>query len=73
MTRTRARSCEGKKGHASKLDAEAHRQRKIKQGAFYASLIVYRCRHCKKWHVGHPLGSNSIKRTNANRGGSVSR
>lgn len=49
-TRTRARSCEGKVAYAKK-DAQAAANRLYKRTlGFYKA---YRCKFCKKWHVGH--------------------
>jgi ribosomal protein L37AE/L43A len=42
--------CSGKFAHASKANA----QRAIRQGK-HARLQVYRCPHCRAWHIGSSL------------------
>lgn len=53
MTRTQARSCTGKQRHHSKAAADAHRAALIRSGGSRLVIVVYRCPHCRGWHVGH--------------------
>ncbi len=49
---SRRGSCEGKAEHATKALATDHQMSLIRSGA--RNLRVYKCRFCKKFHVGHP-------------------
>jgi hypothetical protein len=51
MTRTRARSCEGKK--TFETHAEAVREADFWRRRVFGRYHAYRCDHCKKFHVGH--------------------
>lgn len=51
LTRTKARSCVGKKRHQDQGGALAHRARLLARGD--TRITVYPCRHCGGWHVGH--------------------
>jgi hypothetical protein len=56
MTTTRARGCDGKHGHDTRAAADRHMRDLIHRcGAAEARLNVYRCRHCRLYHVGHRL------------------
>lgn len=48
----RAQACDGKQAHNTQAQALDHMHSLIRNGA--AHLRVYRCRFCRKWHVGHP-------------------
>lgn len=53
---TRTRQCDGKIAHQRKADAKAHAVRitsSIGTGN-RRRAVVYRCPHCRLWHVGHP-------------------
>lgn len=52
-TRTKARACEGKHGHADKAAALAHIGSLARTGVNPRRLQAYRCMWCKSWHVGH--------------------
>lgn len=53
MTRTRARSCDGKRRHDTKAAAEDQLWALRRAGTARGSMGAYRCRHCDSWHVGH--------------------
>jgi hypothetical protein len=54
VIRTKARDCGGKIPHAGREEAEAHRQRLIRNGAAAHRLKVYRCPADKShFHCGH--------------------
>ena len=61
MTGTRGRACTGKKTHTSRPGADEHRDQLITRGAAPEGIRVYRCRHCRMWHVGHtgPAGQRT--------------
>lgn len=48
---TRARSCEGKFAHPTHDSAQEHLMRMLRAGS--VRLSVYRCKHCRQFHVGH--------------------
>lgn len=62
MTGTRGRACTGKKNHTNSEAAHAHRERLISQGAAPEGVRIYRCRHCRNWHVGHIGPTGRIRR-----------
>jgi hypothetical protein len=51
MRRSRDRACEGKQGHDTRAQAQAHMHNLIRKGNVL--LEVYRCPWCDKYHVGH--------------------
>lgn len=53
MTSTRARACAGKLAHGTRQDALAHLARLVRGGAAPWRLVIYRCRHCSRFHIGH--------------------
>lgn len=53
VTGTQARTCDTKRRHDTKADALAHRAALIRGGASRLLMVVYRCRFCRGWHVGH--------------------
>jgi hypothetical protein len=47
----------GKVRHGSLAEAEITLKRMVATGTVPAGeLEAYRCRHCKKFHLGHPIG-----------------
>jgi hypothetical protein len=62
----RSKCCPSKKvRHGSRAEAEIALARMVATGAAMAGeLEVYRCRerHCKKFHLGHPVGWGRKKR-----------
>lgn len=46
------RQCAGKRTYIAKRDAKA-----AARGAerFLGRMVAYRCPHCTRWHVGHPV------------------
>lgn len=51
MSERLRRQCEGKIPHETQVAAVAHKVSLKKQGA--ARMHAYKCKRCKKWHVGH--------------------
>lgn len=51
--RMRRKGCAGKVKHATQAAAVAHAISLLRKDG--ESLGTYRCRFCKKWHVGHPI------------------
>ncbi|WP_157181575.1 hypothetical protein [Actinopolymorpha alba] len=51
MIETKGRSCKGKRGYPTSTAADTQRRDLIARGG--VRLATYRCRHCKRWHVGH--------------------
>jgi hypothetical protein len=45
------RGHEGKRAHATEMEALDHMHALVRRGAW--QLSVYRCAVCKSWHVGH--------------------
>jgi len=62
MTRTRARSCEGKCRHQTKEAARSELQTLVRKGANGGRLEVYKCRFCGAYHTGHRIGSGGRRR-----------
>jgi hypothetical protein len=48
---TKARSCTGKE-QMTQAEAIGKALRLQRLGSY--RMETYKCRHCKKWHVGHP-------------------
>lgn len=52
--------CQGKQTFASYTDAtrilRARRERQICNHKRLPPMEVYRCNHCRHWHLGRPLG-----------------
>jgi len=54
MTATKGRQCRGKKAYATRGAAQAVSSWLIRHmGSLPAHVSVYRCKHCKLYHVGH--------------------
>lgn len=53
MTRTKGRSCEGKKQFTSKVAAKKQIDSMYKGKVAVTRLVAYRCKFCGFWHVGH--------------------
>lgn len=53
MIRTKNRMCTGKVKHPDKASAERALRALVARGAARSRLNVYRCDHCRQWHVGH--------------------
>lgn len=53
MNLSKKRSCGTKTRHETQGAAEGCR-RSMERRKADLSLHVYKCRHCKGWHVGHP-------------------
>jgi hypothetical protein len=51
-TRTKGRGCDGKQRHDTKAKALAQ-LRSLQRNYAARGIVVYRCRHCDGWHVGH--------------------
>lgn len=50
---TKATECGGKQAHDTRRAAEDHRQALRRRIGIPVRLSVYRCQHCKKFHVGN--------------------
>lgn len=53
MTGPKARECGTKQQHPTQAEALAHWSALVRGGSSRKRLTVYRCRHCRAWHVGH--------------------
>jgi hypothetical protein len=53
MTRTRGRSCAGKRRYRTLDEAFCHVKRLVAEGDDRLLLSVYRCKFCDWFHVGH--------------------
>ncbi len=54
MTKSNKRfGCVGKLAYGTRAAANVHLQRLINAGASADTLTTYRCRHCRRHHVGH--------------------
>lgn len=53
VDRSKSSECGGKQQHATKQAAVDHRASLARNGAPHWRLSVYRCQHCRAWHVGH--------------------
>jgi replication-associated recombination protein RarA len=51
VDRSKASECGTKQRHPDQDAALAHCARMLRNGA--ARLVVYRCKHCRAWHIGH--------------------
>lgn len=58
---TRSRSCEGKRAHDTKQQAEGAITW-MRENVGATDLVAYHCRFCQKWHTGHPFGPIRRKR-----------
>jgi hypothetical protein len=57
-TSTKARGCVGKVRHDTKAGAETQMWSMVRDlGAARRGVNVYRCAHCKGFHVGHRPGN----------------
>lgn len=61
MKSPRRRGCAGKRKHPNPASAQSVIEQLVAGGARRDSLNVYRCRHCRSYHVGHTPGSNSSR------------
>lgn len=53
-TKSKGRSCAGKRRHPSKAAAKSARASLVRSGLAYpGQMSVYACAHCGGWHVGH--------------------
>lgn len=50
---TKARECGSKQQHKTRQAARDHLWALIRSGTRPGAMSVYRCHHCKTWHVGH--------------------
>lgn len=57
VTSTKSRGCGAKHQHTSRQAAERQMESLIDAGEYAGNLNVYRCRHCRTWHVGHRPGN----------------
>lgn len=62
----------GKQAHATYEEAVQHRKELRAKGGS-VDLEVYRCRHCKRWHVGHSRQSLNRRIRVALHGGNATR
>lgn len=46
-------ACDHKRAHSTRAYADAQLRSLVDAGASVGELNVYRCRHCKQFHVGH--------------------
>lgn len=54
MNRTKRRQCGDKAQYATKAEAEVGMIAHIRRfGTAPGTLKVYRCPHCRLWHIGH--------------------
>ena len=49
----RQRSCESKRRHPDKKAARDQVVQLARAGTAYWRLVIYRCRYCDSFHVGH--------------------
>jgi hypothetical protein len=53
MDRSQAAECGTKQQHTTKQAALDHRAALMRGGSPGSRIHVYRCQHCRSWHVGH--------------------
>ena len=61
LRRKAERGCRGKQSHNTEAEAIAHKYSHLKTFQDQRILLVYKCKLCKKWHIGH--GKRLIKKS----------